>query len=145
MAINSSPWCGGCQGGHYPVRLYDAIGGAATPIFKGGASGNEDVVTVGTSYPIPQSTIPTAAQGFGNLQLGDITINGGPLDAIIAASITDIIVERNIASASTVTLQIADPLRVILRGQILQYQDILELNNLLFALVEITKTGDQLQ
>lgn len=25
-AVNASPWCGGCQGGKYPVALYDAIG-----------------------------------------------------------------------------------------------------------------------
>ena len=26
-AINASPWCGGCQGGHYPVDLYNAVFG----------------------------------------------------------------------------------------------------------------------
>lgn len=25
-AVNQSPWCGGCQGGRYPIALYDALG-----------------------------------------------------------------------------------------------------------------------
>lgn len=27
-AINSSPWCAGCQGGHYPIQLWNYIGGS---------------------------------------------------------------------------------------------------------------------
>lgn len=28
QAINATPWCAGCQGGLYPVQLYDYIGGS---------------------------------------------------------------------------------------------------------------------
>jgi hypothetical protein len=31
VAINKSPWCSGCQGGHYPVDLYDAVYGHVAP------------------------------------------------------------------------------------------------------------------
>ena len=124
------------------------IGDAASTGSVSLTTGTSSVTAVNTVWPLPitiDSTTPSPTQGFGNIQLGDITINGGPLDSNLAAAVTDVIVERNIASASTVTLQIADPLRTILRSQILQYTDVLELNDLLFALVEITKTGDQLQ
>lgn len=30
QAINASPWCRGCQGGKYPVALYDALAGSVT-------------------------------------------------------------------------------------------------------------------
>lgn len=31
IAVNDSPWCGGCQGGHYPVDLYNAVYGSVAP------------------------------------------------------------------------------------------------------------------
>ena len=109
-----------------------------------GSYGSAPVGPIGSNYAYiaPGST---ATQGFGNLTIGDITINAGPLDPNFASAVTDVIVERNIASASTVTIQIADPLRTILRSEIYTYTDILEMDGLLFALVEITKTGDQIQ
>lgn len=30
-AVNASPWCSGCQGGKYPVVLYDNLGGSHAP------------------------------------------------------------------------------------------------------------------
>lgn len=30
LAVNASTWCKGCQSGHYPVALYQAIGSPAT-------------------------------------------------------------------------------------------------------------------
>lgn len=39
QAINSSHWCYGCQGGHYPTTVYAALGGKApATIFQGGAN-----------------------------------------------------------------------------------------------------------
>lgn len=144
VAINSSGWCRGCQGGHYPVQLYQAIhGNNPTAVFHGGPSSG--AVTVGTAFPPSVPSTPSPTQGFGNLSIGDITINAGPVNANYASAVTDVIVERNIASASTVTIQLADPLRTILRSQIYKYTDMLELDGLNFALVEIVKTGDQLQ
>src|ERR1035437_6830159 len=114
------------------------------PAGGSGSYGSAPVGPIGENYAtIPSASTPT--QGFGNLTIGDITINAGPLDPNFAAAVTNIIVERNIASSSTVTIQIADPLRQILRSEIYTYNDILEMDGLLFALVQITKTGDQLQ
>lgn len=42
-AINSSPWCAGCQGGHYPIVLYTTLHGGTAP-----------------SQPPPHSTAATA-------------------------------------------------------------------------------------
>jgi len=43
QAINSSPWCKGCQSGQYPVDLSKAVGGTALPssptVGTGGAAG----------------------------------------------------------------------------------------------------------
>jgi len=44
QAINNSPWCKGCQSGHYPVDLSQAVGG-------GGPSTSPTVGTGGTSNP----------------------------------------------------------------------------------------------
>jgi len=31
-AINQSPWCSGCQGGHYPIVIYNTLHGTTTPV-----------------------------------------------------------------------------------------------------------------
>lgn len=31
-AVNASPWCKGCQQGHYPVQLYDYLRGQGVPL-----------------------------------------------------------------------------------------------------------------
>lgn len=53
-AINSSPWCRGCQGGHYPAALYPlavnpgqspvgpVAGGAAAPVGNAGSEAGDD-------------------------------------------------------------------------------------------------------
>lgn len=41
-AINDSPWCGGCQGGHYPIALYNFIHG-----------GNRNFPQQSPSAPLP--------------------------------------------------------------------------------------------
>ena len=40
-AINQSPWCGGCQGGHYPIVMYQQLhgGAGAPPVQQQEASG----------------------------------------------------------------------------------------------------------
>lgn len=87
----------------------------------------------------------SATAGFGNIELGDIVINGGPLSIDVTTAIQDVLIERNIAAASTVTLQITDPFRTILNSGIFQFGDVLYLDGLTFTLVEQTKTGDQEQ
>jgi hypothetical protein len=132
--------------------MYSALKGPKPPVFVGSGGGSftstslpaAPVGPIGSNYAdIAPGTTP--AQGFGQLTIGDITINSGPVNSNFAAAVTDIIVERNIASASTVTIQLTDPTREILRSNIYGYSDILEMDGLLFALVQITKTGDQLQ
>src|SRR3974390_2030429 len=38
-AINSSPWCSGCQKGHYPIAWYNALGSNPPPGGGGGGGG----------------------------------------------------------------------------------------------------------
>lgn len=49
-AINASPWCGGCQGGHYPVVLYNYLRGLGQ--FPGTS------VVAGTRPPPPPADPP---------------------------------------------------------------------------------------
>lgn len=51
-AINQSPWCSGCQNGHYPVVLYDSISrGGNPPTPTGGPGGS-----VTAPEPLPPVT-----------------------------------------------------------------------------------------
>lgn len=87
----------------------------------------------------------SATNGFGNIELGDIVINGNNMSENVTAAIQDILIERNIAAASTATLQLADAQRTILRAQPYGFGNTLELDGLSFSLAEYTKTGDQTQ
>lgn len=51
-AINHSPWCGGCQNGHYPVALWEALGKPTTQAPTGAITLTGPVVTptMGTEY-----------------------------------------------------------------------------------------------
>lgn len=66
QAINSSPWCKGCQGGQYPVDLSKAVGGT-------GQSTSPTVGTGGTSNPgaasssTPGSSLSTCVVQFPGL------------------------------------------------------------------------------
>lgn len=75
-AVNGSPWCRGCQGGHYPAALYPlavnpgqspvgpVAGGAAGPVANAGAESGDDYSgTVGQF----RSRWATAATGFAGL------------------------------------------------------------------------------
>lgn len=58
-AINGSHWCYGCQNGHYPVDLFQALGGnAPATIFRGGASDSG-----GSSSSGGQPVAPSAGVG----------------------------------------------------------------------------------
>jgi len=59
-AINDSPWCGGCQGGHYPIALYNYV-----------ESVLHAVVPPPTTKAVPQQNVPStnrdnARAGWGN-------------------------------------------------------------------------------
>lgn len=79
-AINSSQWCGGCQGGHYPNVLYNAIksGTGAPP--AGNTGGQPSPTPVGEAAPpadiaaawdqvthVVNNTLPTGAYYLGIL------------------------------------------------------------------------------
>jgi hypothetical protein len=59
QAINQSPWCAGCQGGHYPVSLYNAVYGSVAPP-KSAPPVQPPVVT-------PVTGTATAAKSWGTL------------------------------------------------------------------------------
>jgi hypothetical protein len=84
-------------------------------------------------------------QGFGNLDQSDfvITAPGGIID--LSDSLQDALVMRTTQGASTITLQIADPYRTVLQGNLFQWPCTLVVDNLEFSLVEITKEGDTVQ
>lgn len=86
--------------------------------------------------------------GFGTISTDDIIINTVPLSNLVLdtqASITDVILERNLTSASTVQLQMIDPLRQIINSGIFSQGDVLTFQGLQFVLVQFEKQSDQLQ
>lgn len=103
----------------------------------------------------------TPAKGFGELSVGDVLVGQVPLAELLpvanpdgtppgehvdlTAAVTDIIVERTIDGASSVTLQLLDTERTILRSGLFQNGIDLTLDGLNFAMVQTEKTGDQLQ
>ena len=67
-AINASPWCKGCQGGHYPEALYADLGTLATPAGEPGGETLQAAATkgvYGTQGPITPSDPSGAADTYG--------------------------------------------------------------------------------
>jgi hypothetical protein len=92
-----------------------------------------------------------AAPGFGPLQISDLTINGAKIPVDFHNAITNVIVQRNIKGASTLTLQLTDPHREIIRSpNFLSQGATIEIpdgfgNYLQFVFVQSAKSSDQLQ
>jgi len=64
-AINASPWCGGCQSGHYPVALYDYLYGGNPP--TSGSSSSEPTLKegdTGTAVRLLQSSLNRFGAGL---------------------------------------------------------------------------------
>lgn len=93
----------------------------------------------------------SASPGFGPLELGDITIEGKPIQSVFHQAVTDVTIQRGIHIASNVTVQMTDPKREILNDpDFLQQGYMLEIpdgfgNKLQFIFVHVTKASDQLQ
>lgn len=83
-AINSSPWCAGCQSGHYPVALYNAVGNPNAPDpGPGPGSGAGSGSGPGTPGSTPVN-VPVSAKG--DCLLGDASIHN-PIPGLPNASI----------------------------------------------------------
>lgn len=86
--------------------------------------------------------------GFGTLGPSDLIVNGGPILVDALDAITDVIVERDITSATTITLELDDPFRNVLRSGVFNYGDTLTLagsGESSFTLVQFVKASDQLE
>jgi hypothetical protein len=159
QAVSSSPWGShptatlaqvqGAYSTYSNIAIPDGTGGstttnATTSAVAGTGTVAEAAVALvngGAGSITTGATIP----GFGAVAVGDIIFNGAGLTADVSNAVTDIIVERSIANASTVTLQLDDPLRQILRSGIFNQGDSLVLDGLPFTLVSFAKASDQLQ
>ena len=82
--------------------------------------------------------------GFGPLTLNNILLNGKALSTEWQASIVNIYLQRTIMGASTVTIQLADPYRQLLRNMIKQGAT-LNIDGLSYTLVQFMKASDQIQ
>jgi hypothetical protein len=85
QAINGSKWCAGCQNGHYPVQLYQAVLGSGGSVSSGvgsGAGGSPGGGTGGAATPGPKScalgiTVPSAGNAIVSvLTLGLVNTGG---------------------------------------------------------------------
>jgi hypothetical protein len=98
---------------------------------------------VNPNFPPLVALPPTP--GFGDVTVSDIIINGAGISTDVTIAVTDVIVETSIANASTVTVELTDPTRWIIRSGIFNQGDSLELDGLNFTLVAFTKASDQLE
>ena len=89
-------------------------------------------------------TNPGAAFGE-TFEISDLIINGSQLSVDVQNALQDSLINRTIATASTVTMQISDPTRKLLRAGILKFGYLLSVADLSFMLVQATKAGDTLQ
>jgi hypothetical protein len=63
-AINASPWCRGCQGGHYPTALYSAAFGDVAPPLSGDTQRFADPPTPPPGRDAnPTSSLPSGQPG----------------------------------------------------------------------------------
>lgn len=67
-AINASPWCAGCQSGHYPVALYNAIGDPNAPDPGPGQGGG--------AVPVTDPSNPYLGQDQDPCLIGNVTMPG---------------------------------------------------------------------
>jgi len=71
LAINGSPWCSGCQGGHYPIDLYTEV----APQLAGGGT---DIIPTGSETPA------SLMAGWWSEMEGWVTGGAALVDAAIA-------------------------------------------------------------
>ena len=83
--------------------------------------------------------------GFGPLEPSNFIVNGQRLTTDVAGAVIGGTVMRTAQGASTITLQLADPLRTILRSGLFVYGSVLQVENLSFTAVQLTKSADVLQ
>jgi len=92
-----------------------------------------------------------AAPGMGPLSISNLTFNNGKkLNVDFHNSITNVLIQRTIKGASTLTIQVSDPFRHILNSGVVKQGVLVEIpdgfgNYLQFAFVQAAKASDQLQ
>jgi hypothetical protein len=85
-----------------------------------------------------------AVAGFGPIDLSKVMLDGKPLGHTYGPAIIDMYIQRTIMGCSTVTIQMNDPDRSVLRNLVKQGV-ILEIDGLYYNLVQFAKASDQLQ
>jgi len=86
----------------------------------------------------------SSVAGFGAINLSSIVVNGTVIEPDFQAAITDMFLQRNLTSVSTLTIQMADPYRKLLNN-LLQAGASLSLDGLSYTLVQTMKASDQIQ
>lgn len=82
--------------------------------------------------------------GFGPFDFSSINLNGKPLSADYKNAIVNAFVQRTLMGVSTLTLQLADPYRVLVNSLVKQGAQ-LTVDGLSYTLVQFMKASDQLQ
>ncbi len=79
-----------------------------------------------------------------NMTLGNFTLNGKPLPTDWTQAIINIFIQRTMMGVDTLTMQLSDPQRLLLR-QIVKPGATVTVDGLSFTLVQFMKASDQLQ
>lgn len=77
-----------------------------------------------------------------DFQLDNILLDGAYMDANITNAVTKAEIERTIEGASTVTLELLDEDRELLRNQFTRQAAVLQIDNYRFRMVKVSKKGD---
>jgi hypothetical protein len=85
-----------------------------------------------------------AVAGFGPIDLSQVILDGKPLGSTYGPAIIDMYIQRTIMGCSTITIQMNDPDRSILRNLVKQGAE-LTIDGLSYNLVQFSKASDQLQ
>lgn len=79
-----------------------------------------------------------------DVALDDLRINGGKTHADVTAAVTDTSLDQTISGASTLTLDLHDPERVLLRSELMKDRTTVALDDLTFELAAVRKQGNLL-
>ena len=125
------------------IQLFGSAGGLT--VQSGSVMGIKPMLPVVEPSLAGLQNVPVPAFGVG-LDTSDFLVNAQKISVDVSNAIQDVIVERTISTASTVTMQISDPTRVLLKSGIFSnWGAQLTVDSLNFSLVETTKTGDTIQ
>lgn len=107
--------------------------------------GSSQTGSSGSVLTLPAATNVIPAAGLAsNLTVDSILLNGQTLDADISGAVNNCSIDQSMAGASTLTLTMGDPGRVIMNSGLFSQRSTIYIDGLWFELVSVQKLGNEL-